>query len=94
MTDETNSPGLTGNTAESDVLGFFYDDAIGAFQRLRDDAERLGEFAGRLGGLVRTVGIAATATHRAEFHRAAEAFQRTSQLTGRLVACLNIKETP
>jgi hypothetical protein len=81
-------------TAESDVLAFFYLDAVAALQRLRDDAESLAVFAGRLGILVREAGVAATAAHRAEFHRATESFDRTATLTGRLIGCLNLEKAP
>jgi hypothetical protein len=88
MSHESN--GAEGQTAESDVLAFFYADAVSAIQRLRDDAARLAGFADRLGRLVREAGVAATAVHRREFHHAVRAFGRTSDLTWRLIGCLDM----
>jgi hypothetical protein len=97
MTDEPNSnrapDAALDVTAESDVLAFFYCDSVSALQRLRDDAARLAGFADRLGRLVREAGVAATATHRREFHHAVRAFGRTSDLTGRLIGCLDMDAT-
>lgn len=76
--------------AESDVLAFFYSDAIGALARLRDDAEDLAGFATRLRRLVDETGIPATAVHRAEFHRACRAAARVATLTFRLLETLDI----
>ena len=77
-------------TAESDVLAFFYADAVGALSRLRDDAEDLAGFATRLRRLVDETGIPATALHRAEFHRACRAAARVATLTFRLIETLDI----
>lgn len=89
MTDEPKISGEV-RTAESDVLAFFYADAAGALQKLRDEAERLARFAERLGGAVRGGGINATTEQRAAFHRACELADRTAVLTFRLLATLDI----
>jgi hypothetical protein len=78
-------------SAESDVLAFFYADAVGALSRLRDDAEDLAGFATRLRRLVDETGIPATASHRAEFHRACRAASRVAALTFRLIETLDIE---
>ncbi len=78
-------------TAESDVLAFFYGDAIGALSRIRDDVEDLAGFATRLRRLVDEVGIPATAAHRAEFHRACRAAAHVAALTFRLIETLDIE---
>jgi hypothetical protein len=79
-----------GANAESDVLAFFYADAVGALARLRDDAEDLVGFATRLRRLVDETGIPATTVHRAEFHRACRAASRVSALTFRLIETLDL----
>jgi len=88
MGNDQNSDGLT---AESDVLAFFYLDAVSALRRVRDDAERLAALSDRLGRLVGEVGLAATSTHRREFHDAVEHFGRSADLTRRLIGCLDFE---
>lgn len=80
----------TGPGAESDVLAFFYSDAAGALQKLRDESARLAHFAERLGSAVRDGGIDPTAEQRAAFHRACELAARTAALTFRLLEALDI----
>jgi hypothetical protein len=88
VSDEPTGRSVDDLTAESDVLAFFYAESVGGLSCLRDDAEELARFAARLGDLVRATGVAATAEHRAEFHRAAQLAARVAALTYRLVDTL------
>lgn len=88
MTDHDPNSNGAALTAESDVLAFFYADAVGALSRIRDDAEALASFAARIGSLTLEAGIAATSEHRAEFHVMRRVSERFAAVTYRIIATL------
>ena len=77
-------------TAESDVLAFFYADAVGALRAYATTLKTLQDSRRDYARLVDETGIPATALHRAEFHRACRAAARVATLTFRLIETLDI----